>query len=64
MQKLGFRSATIEDCKLIPHRYVSAQEGREIMFSNTEYYDNMTQKKIDYRIKMLINILTICIFLA
>ena len=36
---------------VIPHRYASAQEGREIMLSNTEYYDNMTQNDIDYRMR-------------
>ena len=36
---------------MIPHRFASAQEGREIMLSNTEYYDNMTQNDIDYRMQ-------------
>ena len=36
---------------LIPHRYASAQEGREIMLSNTEYYDNMTQNDFDFRMR-------------
>ena len=36
---------------MIPHRYASAQEGREIMLSNTEYYDNMTQNDIDFRMR-------------
>ena len=36
---------------MIPHRYVSAQEGREIMLSNTEYYDNMTQNDFDFRMR-------------
>ena len=36
---------------LIPHRYASAQEGREIMLSNTKYYDNMTQNDFDFRMR-------------
>ncbi|MCR5686250.1 MAG: hypothetical protein K6G81_12700 [Lachnospiraceae bacterium] len=36
---------------VIPHRYASAQEGREIMLSNTEYYDNMTQNDFDFRMR-------------
>ena len=36
---------------MIPHRYASAQEGREIMLSNTEYYDNMTQNDLDFRMR-------------
>ena len=36
---------------MIPHRYASAQEGREIMLSNTEYYDNMTQNDFDFRMR-------------
>ncbi len=36
---------------VIPHRYASAQEGREIMLSNTEYYDNMTQNDLDFRMR-------------
>lgn len=27
----------------IPHHYASAKEGRELMLSNTEYYENVTQ---------------------
>ena len=34
----------------IPHRYASAQEGRELMLSNTEYYANITQIDIDNRL--------------
>lgn len=33
----------------IPHRYASAEEGRELMLSNTEYYANITQADIDNR---------------
>ena len=36
---------------MIPHRYASAQEGRELMLSNTEYYDSMTQNDFDYRMR-------------
>ena len=36
---------------MIPHRYASAEEGRDIMLSNTEYYDNMTQNDIEFRMQ-------------
>ena len=36
---------------MIPHHYASAQEGRDVMLSNTEYYDNMTQNDIDFRVR-------------
>ena len=36
---------------MIPHRYASAQEGRDIMLSNTEYYDSLTQNDIDFRMR-------------
>ena len=35
----------------IPHRYASAEEGRELLLANTEYYDAFTQNDIDYRMK-------------
>ena len=35
----------------IPHRYASAQEGKELMLSNTEYYSGFTQNDIEYRMK-------------
>ena len=34
----------------IPHHYASAKEGRELMLSNTEYYENVTQIDIDNRL--------------
>lgn len=33
----------------IPHRFASAEEGRELMLSNTEYYANITQTDINRR---------------
>ena len=33
----------------IPHRFASAEEGKDLLMSNTAYYDNMTQNDIDYR---------------
>lgn len=35
----------------IPHRFASAEEGRTLMLSNTEYYDKLTQSDIDFRIQ-------------
>ncbi len=37
--------------KKIPHRYASAEEGRERMLSHTAYYDGFTQNDIDYRLQ-------------
>lgn len=34
----------------IPHRFASAQEGKELMLSNTDYYENITQIDIDNRL--------------
>ena len=34
----------------IPHHYASAKEGRELLLSNTEYYENVTQIDIDNRL--------------
>lgn len=33
----------------IPHHFASAEEGRKLMLSNTEYYANITQTDIDNR---------------
>ena len=44
-------SITLIFSGMIPHHYASAQEGREIMLSNTEYYDKMTQNDIDFRMR-------------
>lgn len=35
----------------IPHHYASAEEGRELLLSNTEYYEHFTQNDIDYRLR-------------
>lgn len=35
----------------IPHRFASAREGRELLLSNTEYYENYSQNDIDCRMK-------------
>lgn len=35
----------------IPHRFASAEEGAEIMLNNTEYYNQLTQNDIDFRMK-------------
>ena len=35
----------------IPHRYASAQEGKELMLSNTDYYSNFTKNDIEFRMK-------------
>ena len=35
----------------IPHHFASEQEGRDTMLSNTEYYDNMTQNDLDFRVR-------------
>ena len=33
----------------IPHRFASAQEGRELLLANTGYYAGMQQKDLDFR---------------
>ncbi len=35
----------------IPHRYVQAEEGREFLLANTEYYGQFTQNDIDFRLQ-------------
>ncbi|MBO4919474.1 MAG: hypothetical protein J5365_04895 [Erysipelotrichaceae bacterium] len=35
----------------IPHRYASAEEGKELLLSNTEYYSGFTQNDIEFRLK-------------
>ena len=37
--------------KKIPHRYASAEEGKALMLSNTEYYSNFTRNDIEFRMK-------------
>ena len=39
------------NAKKIPHRFASAEEGRELLLSNTGYYDHFTQIDIDIRMK-------------
>ena len=34
----------------IPHRFASAEEGRELLLSNTDYYSHFTQNDVDYRL--------------
>ena len=35
----------------IPHHFATAEEGRELMLANTDYYDNFTQNDIDFRLR-------------
>ena len=35
----------------IPHRYAQAEEGRELLLANTEYYGQFTQNDIDFRLQ-------------
>ena len=35
----------------IPHRYASAQEGKALLRSNTDYYSNFTQNDLEFRMK-------------
>ena len=35
----------------IPHRYASADEGRELMLANKEYYAGFSQNDLDYRMQ-------------
>jgi hypothetical protein len=35
----------------IPHRFASAEEGKELLLANSEYYSRFSQKDIDYRMK-------------
>lgn len=35
----------------IPHRYASAEDGRELLLANTNYYENFTQNDIDFRLQ-------------
>lgn len=35
---------------MIPHRFASAEEGRQIMLANTAYYDQMSQNDLDFRV--------------
>ena len=42
-------SITEINAKKLPHRYASAQEGKELLLANEEYYSHFTQNDIDYR---------------
>lgn len=35
----------------IPHHYASAEEGKDLLLAQTDYYDGFTQNDIDYRMK-------------
>ena len=35
----------------IPHRYASAEEGKELLLSNTDYYSKFTQNDVEFRLK-------------
>lgn len=35
----------------IPHSYANASEGIELRMTNTEYFENLTQNDLDYRVK-------------
>ena len=39
------------DTTRIPHRYASADEGRELMLANKEYYDGFSQNDLDYKMQ-------------
>src|SRR5699024_6287928 len=34
----------------IPYRFASASEGIELRMANTDYFENMTQNDLDYRV--------------
>ena len=44
-------SCARKDKAHIPHRYASAEEGRELMLSSDEYYSNFTQNDLDFKMK-------------
>ena len=35
----------------IPHRFATAEEGRQIMLANTDYYNDLSQNDIDFRLR-------------
>ena len=35
----------------IPHRYASAEEGKQLLLSNTDYYSNFTHNDTEFRLK-------------
>jgi hypothetical protein len=44
-------STTAAGTTHIPHRYASAEEGRELMLANKEYYAGFSQNDLDYRMQ-------------
>lgn len=45
---LGEAAETAETAPVIPYRYATAEEGREMMLANTEYFDSITLNKIGF----------------
>lgn len=37
--------------KNLPHRFASAEEGRELLLANTEYFNQLTQNDLDFRMR-------------
>ena len=44
----GEAAETAETVSLIPYRFATAEEGRELMLANTEYFDSITPNKIGF----------------
>lgn len=44
-------SCTSKKEVLIPHRYASAEEGRELMMANKEYYASFTKNELDFKMQ-------------
>lgn len=42
--------STCIKARKIPHHFASAEEGRELLLANTEYYSDFSQNDIDYRL--------------
>lgn len=45
-----FFGITGANARNIPYRFASAEEGRELLLSNTEYYGKFSQNDIDFRV--------------
>jgi len=45
---LGETAEAAETAPVIPYRFASAEEGRELMMANTEYFDSITPNKIGF----------------
>ena len=45
---LGETAEATETAPVIPYRFASAEEGRELMLANTEYFDSITPNKIGF----------------